>query len=253
MANSISRSPPPIRPDARDMLYHYARGEFPYWGDDDPAMFWHAPAHRGIQMLNEIAIPKGQKRYVVTDRFTFRWNGDFAGVLAACADPSRPGRFWLTPTLIEGYQNLHRLGYAFSAEAWQDQQLVGGLFGVHIGSFVSVESMFHRANHASKFAYGQLLLRLHEQGFQMLDVNFVQPHFEQFGAKWVPGWRFSQLMNPLLRQPRSLDGVLPPAVLPRNIAMRLALRRIVRGAARRVIKLVPRRNKPVAASPVANQ
>jgi leucyl/phenylalanyl-tRNA--protein transferase len=106
---------------------------------------------------------------------------DFAGVMRACADARAEGT-WISETILESYQALHRLGLAHSVEVCRDNRLVGGLYGVHLGGAFFGESMFHRETHASKVALVALVDRLRRRGFSLLDTQWVTPHLEQFGA-----------------------------------------------------------------------
>lgn len=110
-------------------------------------------------------------------------NTAFAGVMRACAAP-RPGReeTWISDEFIDAYSQLHQMGYAHSVEAWQDGQLVGGLYGVAINSFFAGESMFSHQRDASKVALVALVRRLQARRFLLLDVQFTTPHLVRFGA-----------------------------------------------------------------------
>ncbi len=224
-----------ISPAPLDLLHHYAAGRFPNWLNGSAGRVgWYTPTHRGIQWLDSITLPRTQRRYIDSERFTLQFNTAFRDVVLGCADLQREGKTWITPALINGYCELHRRGHAFSAEAWQHGHLAGGLFGIQIGGFISVESMYHHASHSSKFAYGQLLLRLRDRGFSVLDVNFVQPHFEQFGADWVPQWRFESILRDLLPQRLSLSDETPCPRLPMSICLALAAARGANAVMRRL-------------------
>src|SRR5205085_8120693 len=110
---------------------------------------------------------------------------DFSAVMRACAERRDEGT-WISDEIFEAYVGLHRLGLAHSVECWQDGQLVGGLYGVHLGGAFFGESMFHRVTDASKVALAALVDRLTRRGFQLLDIQWVTPHLEQFGATEIP-------------------------------------------------------------------
>jgi len=237
-----------IRSDVTNLVLNYAAGRFPNWlNGSNGEVGWYTPSHRGIQKLENYALPKNLKYYVVTNKMEFRYNASMKEVLVACADLQREGKTWMTPQLIDCYAELQRMGYAYSAEAWKDGQLVGGVFGIHVGSFVSVESMFHKVNNASKFAYGQLLLRLSERGFKAVDVNFVQPHLERFGAEWVPQWKFEEMLREMVDRPLSLADGMPVPALTSKLKWRLGINRKAIAVARKFRKLLRRSTPPVAA------
>ena len=110
---------------------------------------------------------------------------DFAGVVAGCAD--RPGEgTWIVPGMAVAYERLHRLGVAHSLEVWQDDRLVGGVYGVATGGVFSGESMFHRIPDASKVALVHLVAHLRRAGFTLFDVQLWTPHLERMGAVLMP-------------------------------------------------------------------
>ena len=117
--------------------------------------------------------------------FRIEVDRDFEAIIRACAQADRhdgdPGT-WIDDEIIESYRALHRVGLAHSVEAWQDGQLAGGLYGVALGGAFFGESMFHRVTDASKVALVALVDRLRTRGYQLLDLQWVTPHLEQFGA-----------------------------------------------------------------------
>ena len=224
-----------VRGHAREMLLRYANGEIPDWrnGHDGP-IEWVKYSHRGIQRLDNIHIGKKQKRDIFNDQFQIRYDQAFEQVVRCCADLKRQGKTWITEELIDGYLQLHHLGYAHSYEAWQDGKLVGGAFGIHIGGWISVDSMFHHVDNASKAAYGQTLIRLRDRGFQIVDVNVVSPYMAYFGAEWIPRWQFEVQLRELIPQNLSLLDDRPPTPLPPSIRLRLKLHRVARALGRRL-------------------
>ncbi|HEY7118292.1 MAG TPA: leucyl/phenylalanyl-tRNA--protein transferase [Tepidisphaeraceae bacterium] len=228
----------PVRADPRHILWHYASGRMPDFANRcDGPVGWVRWSHRGVQPLDEIRIPASQQRYVFADAFALRINTAFEVVLRACADPTRFGKTWMTPELIEGLISLNRMGYAHSFEAWTvegEPELAGGVWGVQIGSFITASSMFYRVPNAAKAAYGRMLLHLKGRGFSTVDTGMVPEHLVNYGSRYVPAWRFEEMMRPLLTQARTiLDGLAPP-MLPAPLRWRLATARMVRGVTRRL-------------------
>ena len=118
-------------------------------------------------------------------RFTITTDRAFEPVMQACAADREDGT-WISDDIIECYTTLHRLGLAHSIEVWRGTQLAGGLYGVHLGAAFFGESMFHRERDASKVALASLVDRLQRRSFRLLDIQWVTPHLEQFGAIEIP-------------------------------------------------------------------
>jgi leucyl/phenylalanyl-tRNA--protein transferase len=142
---------------------------------------WWSPDPRGILPLDGLRVPRSLRR--ACTRFEVRIDAAFDDVVAACADPHRPGR-WITARMAEAYGRLHRLGWAHSVECWRDGRLVGGLYGVAIRGLFAGESMFHRETDASKVALVALVRLLQESAAdrRLLDVQWQTPHLGTLGA-----------------------------------------------------------------------
>ena len=229
-----------VRPDPWHILWHYANGRMPdFVNKSDGPVAWVKWSHRGIQPLDDIQFPESQRRYVFSKKFDLRFNTAFEEVVRACADPSRFGKTWITPELIEGLVRLNRMGYAHSFEAWTTgdrPELAGGVWGVQIGSFITASSMFHRVPNATKAAYGRTLLHLRGRGFTLVDTGMVPEHLVNYGSRYVPSWQFDEMLRPLLNQPRTiLDGLAPP-LLPARLRWALPLARAGRAVVRRVAR-----------------
>ncbi len=212
------------------MLWHYSKGRFPVAGSYNlGGVRWTATTHRGVQMLDDsIKIPAKQRGYVFNRGFELRFNHAFDQVVRHCADPARSGdgKTWLDQPLVDGYGALHKLGFAYSFEAWRDGRLEGGGFGVQIGGYVSVDSMFHLADNASKAAYVLMLLRLRERGFSFVDVNEPAPHFSRWGAVWIQGWRFDAALRQAMTRRASFDDSAAAPALPWSIRVALPATRL---------------------------
>jgi leucyl/phenylalanyl-tRNA---protein transferase len=240
-----------ITPDPYAALWHYANGRFPHCPED--RLVWADYDFRGVQFLDQVHIPSGQKRYVFSKKWEVRFDTAFEQVLNHCAAPRADEGSWITDDLKLAYLSLHRLGFAHSYEAWESGRLVAGAFGVHIGSFITVESMFHLIDHAGKAAYVRTLLHLRDCGFTLMDVNIVSPFFAQWGAVTIRRWKFDSLLNSLVTQPRPfMDGQSAPA-LPSRLRAALRIQRFLKAIKRR-ITITPQRPQapcpfPVASSP----
>lgn len=174
------------------LLRAYTVGVFPMAESRDAtSISWIDPKNRGVLPLDAMHIPKSLKKIVRKSVFDIRCNHDFAGVVRACAErtPER-GETWINDQIEYAVTELHKMGYAHSVEAWQDGELVGGLYGVALGGAFFGESMFSRATDASKVALIHLVARLRIGRFKLLDTQFVTDHLERFGATAIPGRQF---------------------------------------------------------------
>jgi leucyl/phenylalanyl-tRNA--protein transferase len=152
---------------------------------EDGAIGWFSPDPRGVLPLDRFHLSRRLARVVQQRRFEMAFDRDFERVMRACAD--RPGEgTWISQEIRDSYLALHRLGLAHSVEAWQNDRLAGGLYGVHLGGAFFGESMFHHVTDASKVALVSLVDLLVRQGFLLLDIQWVTPHLEQFGAIEIP-------------------------------------------------------------------
>lgn len=168
-----------------DLLVHaYQQGVFPM-GMEDGTIGWFSPDPRGIIPLDTFHTPARLQRVMRSSRFTTTINGDFEAVMRACAADREDGT-WMTEELLQAYVGLHAAGLAHSVEVWRDGRLVGGLYGVHLGGAFFGESMFHTETDASKVALVTLVERMRANGFTLLDIQWVTPHLERFGAIEIP-------------------------------------------------------------------
>lgn len=181
----------------------YTSGWFPMAGDDG-VVRWYSPDPRGIIPLDRFHVPSRLARAVRQGRFSIEIDRSFQDVIRACADaerePNDPGS-WISEEIAESYMALHNEGIAHSIEAWQDGQLAGGLYGVALGGAFFGESMFHRVTDASKVALVALVNRLRARGYELLDIQWVTEHLEQFGAIEVSRGQYLQRLERSLRRP----------------------------------------------------
>lgn len=166
------------------LLRAYSAGLFPMAESRrNNELFWVDPEWRGIIPLDTFHLSRRLARTLKNNPFTVRCNTAFADVMRGCAEP-RPGRTdtWINDEIMRLYSELHAMGRAHSVECWQDERLVGGLYGVSISAAFFGESMFTRVSDASKVALAHLVARLIEGGYVLLDTQFLTRHLEQFGA-----------------------------------------------------------------------
>ncbi|MBC7582122.1 leucyl/phenylalanyl-tRNA--protein transferase [Tardiphaga sp. vice352] len=197
-----------VTPDL--LLRAYACGIFPMSESaDDPGLFWVEPEERGVIPLDDFRVASRLARTVRSDVYTVTVNTAFKRVIAECAAP-KPGRddTWINQRIRDLYTALHGMGHAHSVEVWENDELVGGLYGVSLGRAFFGESMFHHARDASKVALVHLVARLIAGGFKLLDTQYVTEHLRSFGATEVPRRRYRQLLD------AALDGIAEFDKLP---------------------------------------
>jgi leucyl/phenylalanyl-tRNA---protein transferase len=166
---------------SEQILLGYAQGMFPM--DKRGSIGWYCPDPRCVLPLDLFKVPSRIKTYLRKGLFELCFDRSPAAVLTACGD--RKGT-WLTPRVQEAYQKLFDLGAMHTVEAWKGDRLVGGAFGVALGTVFTVESMFSLEDHASKLAFAYLCQHLVERGFTLVDCQYQQDHFQRFGAIEMP-------------------------------------------------------------------
>lgn len=179
------------------LLRAYSIGMFPMSESaDDPELFWVEPDIRGIIPLEEFHVSKSLQKAIRKAPFDIRFDTAFDQVVAKCAEAAddRPST-WINQTIRDLYSALHRLGHAHSVEAWEGDELVGGLYGVTLGSAYFGESMFSRRTNASKICLVHLVERLRERGFTLLDTQFTTEHLKTFGAVDIPKAEYGVLLD----------------------------------------------------------
>jgi leucyl/phenylalanyl-tRNA--protein transferase len=181
---------------AERLLLAYRTGIFPWYGENEPILWW-SPDPRCVLFPQEIYVSRRLERLIRQRRFQLTGNRSFAQVVASCADVrvKHGQQTWLIAEMQAAYQKLHELGFAHSVEAWEDDELVGGLYGVALGKFFFGESMFHRRTNASKVILAQLVRYLHREEFILLDCQVPNPHLASMGARDIPRDDFLELLS----------------------------------------------------------
>lgn len=178
------------------LLLAYRSGIFPMSDSrDDQEVFWVEPRERAIIPLDSFHLSRSLAKVVKQDRFRVTCNAAFADVIRACAAPraDHPDT-WINPLIEQSYIALHRAGHAHSIECWLDGELVGGLYGVSFERVFCGESMFSRADNASKVALAWLVALMRHAGYRLLDCQFITDHLASLGAVTVPRKRYLQLL-----------------------------------------------------------
>lgn len=180
----------------RRLVAAYANGIFPWYAAGSPILWWSTDP-RLVLFPAELHVPHSLRRVLNSDRLRFSLDAAFDEVIRACARTTRPGQdgTWLVPEMIAAYEELHVLGIAHSAEAWQEGRLVGGLYGVALGSVFFGESMFHAVPDASKALFATLVPWLKARGCTLIDCQQTTAHMLRFGSREIPRTLFLQLVS----------------------------------------------------------
>ena len=184
------------RPEPALLAEAYERGIFP-WPVEGYPLLWFSPPERGLLFFDELHVPRSLARERRRTRLTFTIDRAFERVISACASVERAHErgTWITPWMIRGYCEFHRRGRAHSVEAWEGEELVGGVYGVDAGGAFAGESMFRLRPNASKLALLFLVEHLRARGLDWLDIQVLTPHMEAIGARLVPREEFLSLLS----------------------------------------------------------
>ena len=165
------------------LLLAYHSGIFPWFNEDEP-IFWWAPSERMVINPNDYKVAKSLRNIINRNIFEVTINKDFSGVITNCQNAERKGQegTWISDDIIQSYTQLHKLGKAISFEVWQNNELVGGLYGVDLGHVFCGESMFSKVTNASKVAFVKLIEYLKENNYKLLDCQVHNDHLEKLGA-----------------------------------------------------------------------
>jgi len=186
---------------AERLLNAYGRGIFPWFGDDDPVLWW-SPDPRMVLWLRDLHVSRSLRRTIRSAPYTITFDTAFPEVMAGCAGPREAeDGTWITPAIMEAYHRLAALGHAHSVEVWSEGELAGGLYGVALGRMFYGESMFSRRPDASKVALVYLVRHLERWGFELIDCQMSTPHLASFGAREIPRTEFLQHVDRLALLP----------------------------------------------------
>ncbi|MBX2858798.1 MAG: leucyl/phenylalanyl-tRNA--protein transferase [Cellvibrionaceae bacterium] len=201
----------------RRLLHAYQRGIFPWFSDGQPVLWW-TPDPRMVLCPSEIYINRSLRKLAKKHPFSVTVNQCFDAVISLCSEPRTiEGQVetgtWITHEVMDAYRALHQAGFAQSIEAWQDGQLVGGLYGVALGKIFFGESMFSRVSGASKMAFATLAQQLQEWDYKLIDCQLDSHYLASFGSKNVSRNEFENSLRehiPLNVDELWLDGAYQP-------------------------------------------
>lgn len=177
------------------LLLAYRTGWFPMGDPDTKEIYWHSPQYRAVFPLQDLDFSKSLKKTVSKGTFSIKFNTAFEQVIKACAHRADT---WITEPIIDTYIQLHIQGYAHSVETYVDETLVGGLYGVSIGSAFFGESMFSSLNDASKVAFYGLVQQLRLKNYTLLDSQYLNDFTEQLGAGEIKRSEYLSLLSKAL-------------------------------------------------------
>ncbi|WP_299398501.1 leucyl/phenylalanyl-tRNA--protein transferase [uncultured Gelidibacter sp.] len=176
------------------LLLAYKSGIFP-WFDDDEVILWWSPNPRFVLFPDRLKVSKSMRQILRNKDFTVTVNKAFEAVITECSNAYRPGQAgtWITDDMIAAYTKLHHLGYAKSVEVWQNNQLVGGLYGVDLGNGVFCgESMFAKVSNASKVAF---ITFIQNSNYKLIDCQVYTNHLESLGAEEIERKEFLNFLG----------------------------------------------------------
>ncbi|MDX9958692.1 MAG: leucyl/phenylalanyl-tRNA--protein transferase [Spirochaetia bacterium] len=184
------------------LLSAYRQGVFPWFNTDDPIIWW-SPDPRFVLLPEELHVSTTMRKLIRKNRFRLTLDTAFDQVIGHCSGVPRPGQrgTWITDDMIDAYRRMHVLGYAHSAEAWLDDRLVGGLYGLSIGSAFFGESMFSLEPDASKAAFIPLVWRLRDEGFTLIDSQVQTAHVKSLGGRDIQRDDYMQILSAAIAVP----------------------------------------------------
>lgn len=185
----------------------YKNGIFPWPISKTSPLTWFSPDPRGALILDDLHVAKSFQKFLKKTNFEVKFNEDFASVIKACSTTIRKHEAgtWITNDIIKGYTRFFEAGHAYCVEVYDSGELVGGLYGVSIGHFLSGESMFHTKSNASKLALYALCLIALKNQIPFIDTQMVTPVIESFGGKEIERKQFMNSLSPLIKQKTSRD------------------------------------------------
>lgn len=177
------------------LLLAYRSGIFPWYNENEP-ICWYSPDPRFVLFSPNLVVSKSMKAVINTGKFSFTVNRAFADVINNCREVYRKNQegTWISDAIIDAYSALHTQGYAHSAEAWSNGELVGGLYGIRMGNVFFGESMFNKQSNASKFAFIKYVKYLQKEQVQLIDCQVYSKHLQSMGAEMIERDLFLQLI-----------------------------------------------------------
>ncbi len=192
------------------LLLAYQMGIFPWYDDPQPILWW-SPNPRFVLLPDQLHVSRKLEKTLRRELFDITLDQHFPEVIRNCA-ASRNGveGTWITNSMENAYNELYRRGHAHSVEVWQDNDLVGGLYGVAIGKVFFGESMFSQVSNASKVGFVHFVRQLQHWGFRLIDCQIESEHLSRFGANRLPRTEFNRLLERWVKLPNAWQGQQNP-------------------------------------------
>lgn len=173
------------------LMLAYRSGIFPWYSDNEPIM-WYSLDPRFVLFPDKLYVSRSMRQVLKKAEFSVTFNQDFGGVINACKSMQRVGQdgTWITNEMVDAYLKLNEMGHAKSVEVWKEDQLVGGMYGIDLGTIFCGESMFSTVSNASKVALIAFIEKFKSEGGQMFDCQVHTNHFESMGAEMIPREKF---------------------------------------------------------------
>ncbi len=192
------------------LLAAYRHGCFPWYQDGQPLLWW-SPTPRTVLLPDNLHISRSLRKVLRSDQFSVTFDHNFSEVIRACAEPrGEECGTWITDKMQTAYLELHKQGHAHSVEVWQQGKLVGGLYGIAIGTLFFGESMFSRTSNASKVGFVALVSALKAAGFMLIDCQMPTDHLSSLGAHNIARNDFAQYLDNFLDTPNSMQWTTSP-------------------------------------------
>lgn len=185
---------------AQRLISAYRKGIFPWFDESQPILWW-SPDPRAVLFPKQLKISRSLRKSIRNRGYRVTFDQNFAGVIANCQKTPRGDTHnegsgtWITSEMKSAYMQLHKLGYAHSVECWQEETLVGGLYGLSMGKLFFGESMFAKATDASKVAFVTLVQNLEAAGYPLIDCQVANPHMRSLGATEITRTEFQQYLK----------------------------------------------------------
>ena len=178
------------------LILAYQSGIFPWFDSDEPILWWATP-RRMVLFPDELVVSKSMRSILRKELFTITFNKDFRAVISNCSTIKRNGQrgTWISDEMIEAYVKLHEMGQAKSVEVWQNNELVGGLYGIDLGTIFCGESMFSKVSNASKVAFITLVENLKIRKYKLIDCQVHNDHLESLGAREIDRAEFMKIFT----------------------------------------------------------
>lgn len=178
------------------LMLAYRSGIFPWYNEGEP-IIWYSPDPRMVLFPKQLQISRSMQRILKKETFTVTYNQHFEEVITNCKTIDREGQSgtWITDDMLKAYIKLHKIGVAKSVEVWKDKELVGGIYGIDLGTVFCGESMFSKVSNASKVAFISLVQQLEKDNYKLLDCQVYNDHLASLGAEEISREAFLEYLS----------------------------------------------------------